>query len=211
MLVTAQDPVSLTEDYVMVERDVTQAIASDRSVSSSIDVDLISRTIEEASDDLRRISLTIHDNPELQFKEFHAHEVLTEYLKGQSGWDVTPSAYGLKTAFVAIFDSKNTGPVVSFNAEYDALVGIGHACGHNLIAIVSLGAALATAQVMKEHELGGKVVLFGTPAEGKFPVNISDSLIPSDIVRAYHTNELTESVPRRRWREDQTTEGRSIF
>ena len=211
MLVTAQRAVSSTEDYVMVERDVTQADASDRSVSSNIDVDLISRTIEQASDDLRRISLTIHDDPELQFKEFHAHEVLTDYLKGQSGWDVTLSAYGLKTAFVAIFDSKKKGPVVSFNAEYDALVGIGHACGHNLIAMVSLGAALATAQVMKEHELGGKVVLFGTPAEGKFPVNISDSLISSDIVRAYHASGMTDSVLRRRWRQDQTTEGRSIF
>ena len=48
----------------------------------------------------------------------------------------------------------------------DALTGIGHACGHNLIAIASLGAALAAARVLKENDLAGKVVLFGTPAEG---------------------------------------------
>lgn len=48
----------------------------------------------------------------------------------------------------------------------DALAGIGHACGHNLIAIVSLGAALAAARVAEESGLGGKIVLFGTPAEG---------------------------------------------
>jgi metal-dependent amidase/aminoacylase/carboxypeptidase family protein len=48
----------------------------------------------------------------------------------------------------------------------DALAGIGHACGHNLIAIVSLGGALATAKVLEMQNLGGKVVLYGTPAEG---------------------------------------------
>lgn len=49
----------------------------------------------------------------------------------------------------------------------DALTGLGHACGHNLIAIASVGAALATTEVMMERRLGGKVVLFGTPAEGE--------------------------------------------
>jgi len=48
----------------------------------------------------------------------------------------------------------------------DALTGLGHACGHNLIAVSSVGAALATAEVVKKHDLGGRVVLFGTPAEG---------------------------------------------
>jgi metal-dependent amidase/aminoacylase/carboxypeptidase family protein len=51
--------------------------------------------------------------------------------------------------------------------EKDALTGLGHACGHNLIAVASVGAALATAEVAMKRELGGKVVLFGTPAEGK--------------------------------------------
>lgn len=64
-----------------------------------------------------------------------------------------------------MYDSGRTGPVVSFNAEYDALKGIGHACGHNLIAVVSVGGALATAEVVKNEGLGGKVILFGTPAE----------------------------------------------
>jgi metal-dependent amidase/aminoacylase/carboxypeptidase family protein len=49
----------------------------------------------------------------------------------------------------------------------DALSGLGHACGHNLIAVSSMAAALATVHVVLEKELGGKVVLFGTPAEGK--------------------------------------------
>lgn len=67
---------------------------------------------------------------------------------------------------VAVFDT-GLGPTVSFNAEYDALKGIGHACGHNLIAVASVAGAVATAMVMEKHNLTGKVLLFGTPAEGK--------------------------------------------
>lgn len=136
----------------------------------------ISEHIETLSSDLRRISLSIHDCPELQYKEFHAHRVLTEHLQTCKGWNVTPSAYGIETAFVAVYDTGRDGAVVGFNAEYDALKGIGHACGHNLIAITSLGAALAAAETLKECGLVGKVVLFGTPAEGKA------FLIPIDIL-----------------------------
>ncbi|KAF3355642.1 Sulfite reductase [NADPH] flavoprotein component [Verticillium dahliae VDG1] len=57
------------------------------------------------------------------------------------------------------------GPVISFNAEYDALPGLGHACGHNLIATASVGGALATAEIMRAESLAGRVILFGTPAE----------------------------------------------
>ena len=81
-------------------------------------LDDISDHVESLSSNLRNISLSIHDNPELQFKEFHAHKVLTEYLSKQDGWEVTSSAYGIETAFVAVYDSGKKGPVVSFNAEY---------------------------------------------------------------------------------------------
>ena len=81
-------------------------------------LDAVDRTIGQLSADLRDISISIHDNPELQFKEHHAHKVLTEYLQKQEGWVVTPSAYGFETAFVATYDTGEKGPVVSFNAEY---------------------------------------------------------------------------------------------
>lgn len=125
----------------------------------------ISDHVDALSSDLRSISLDIHDHPELCYKEFYAHELLTKFLGQQEGWQVTPSAYDIKTAFVAVYDSGRAGPVVSFNAEYDALKGIGHACGHNLICIASLGGALVSGRLLREHQLGGKVVLFGTPAE----------------------------------------------
>jgi metal-dependent amidase/aminoacylase/carboxypeptidase family protein len=67
---------------------------------------------------MRPISLKIHDNPELNFKEFIAHETLTAFLKTRKGWDVTPSAYGIETAFIAVYDSGKEGSVISYNAEY---------------------------------------------------------------------------------------------
>ncbi|KAK7993063.1 Peptidase M20 domain-containing protein 2 [Apiospora marii] len=125
----------------------------------------INDAIGRISDTLWGVNKKIHDNPELGYKEFIAHDTLTSFMKSIDGWKVTPSAYGLKTAWVAVWDSGKKGPVVSFNCEMDALEGIGHACGHNLIATASVSAAVATAQVMKTHSLAGKVVLFGTPAE----------------------------------------------
>ncbi|KUJ09716.1 uncharacterized protein LY89DRAFT_597626 [Mollisia scopiformis] len=128
-------------------------------------LDFVSTYIESISETLRSISLKIHDNPELNFKEFIAHETLTKFMNTRKGWKVTPSAYRIKTAFIAVYDSGKKGPVISFNAEYDALTGIGHACGHNLIAIASVGAALAAGAAISKFNLPGKVILFGTPAE----------------------------------------------
>ncbi|KAK0255933.1 hypothetical protein LTS09_009235 [Friedmanniomyces endolithicus] len=145
--------------YVMVNPNVGHPTSSPDYFTA------ICAEVDNLSADLRTISLEIHDNPELQYKEFHAHKVLTEYLARKLGWTVTPSAYGIATAFVAVFDSGRKGAVVSFNAEYDALAGIGHACGHNLIAVMSVAGALATAKVMKDEGIAGKVMLFGTPAE----------------------------------------------
>ncbi|KAI1650619.1 uncharacterized protein F4817DRAFT_326818 [Daldinia loculata] len=125
----------------------------------------ISEFIDSIADDLWPVNKKIHDNPELGYEEFIAHETLTKFMASRPGWKVTPSAYGLATAWVAVFDSGKKGPVVSFNVEMDALDGIGHACGHNLIATASVAGGLATAKIMEEHQLSGKVVVFGTPAE----------------------------------------------
>ncbi|KXT01538.1 hypothetical protein AC578_4549 [Pseudocercospora eumusae] len=143
------------DDFIMIEHKEVDAPYLN-SISASVDA---------LSGDLRKVSLEVHDHPELGYKEFHAHEVLTKYMSQQKGWKVTPSAYGIETAFVAVYRSGKPGPVVSFNAEYDALKGIGHACGHNLICIASVGAALATAKLLAHQKLGGQVVLLGTPAE----------------------------------------------
>ncbi|CAG8666974.1 8391_t:CDS:10, partial [Ambispora leptoticha] len=113
----------------------------------------------------------IHSHPETALTEHFAHKILTEYLETK-GFLVTQHAYGLKTAFRAEFENKlddgsanDKVRTVSFNSEYDALPGIGHACGHNLIAISGVAAAYGVKQALKLLNIPGKVVLYGTPAE----------------------------------------------
>lgn len=80
------------------------------------------------------------------------------------GHKVTRHAFGLETSFVAEYGSG--GSVVAFNAEYDALPDIGHACGHNLISMMSIGAFLGVAKMLKAYPTQeGRVRLIGTPAE----------------------------------------------
>jgi len=78
------------------------------------------------------------------------------------GHNVTRHAYGLDTSFEVEFGQG--GALVIFNAEYDALPGLGHACGHNLIATCSIAAFLATVELLRSG-LEGRVRLLGTPAE----------------------------------------------
>lgn len=73
--------------------------------------------IENISDELWGINKKIHDNPELGYEEHKAHALLTSFLKSKTGWKVTTSAYGMDTAWVAVYDSGEKGPVVSFNVE----------------------------------------------------------------------------------------------
>ncbi|KAI0398367.1 hypothetical protein F5Y17DRAFT_63 [Xylariaceae sp. FL0594] len=157
----------LDDDYVFVERE--DAIGHYPGIpgkeAETGHLGEISDFLDDRANDLWAINKTIHDNPELGYNEFIAHKTLTSFMARQRGWKVTPSAYGLATAWVAVYDTEKKGAVVSYNVEMDALEGIGHACGHNLIATASVAAGLATAEILARHALGGKVVLFGTPAE----------------------------------------------
>ncbi|KAF7629513.1 hypothetical protein AFLA_013227 [Aspergillus flavus NRRL3357] len=125
-------------------------------------LDVIVHAIDAHDKELQLINEQIHKNPELAFEEFKAHDNITTLLE-DLGFSVTKHAYGLATAFVAEYGSG--GRVVAFNAEYDALPGIGHACGHNLIATSSIGAFLGVVAALKASTLPGRVRLIGTPAE----------------------------------------------
>lgn len=116
--------------------------------------------IERLTPRLLEVSHSIHANPELNFEEHHAHEVLTGVLEDE-GLPVERGAYGMPTAFDARAGAD--GPTIAICCEYDALPGIGHACGHNVIAAAGLGAGLAAARVAEE--MGGRVAILGTPAE----------------------------------------------
>ncbi|MGV0813145.1 M20 family metallopeptidase [Mycolicibacterium boenickei] len=110
--------------------------------------------------DLIELSHSIHAEPELAFAE-HRSCAKTQALVAEHGFEITPAAGGLDTAFRATYGS---GPlVIGICAEYDALPEIGHACGHNIIAASAVGTALALADVA--DDLGLTVVLVGTPAE----------------------------------------------
>ena len=113
-----------------------------------------------ARDVLVDLSRQIHARPELGYEEHFAHDLLTRVLEDE-GLSVTRSARGIDTAFEARAGSD--GPTVAVLCEYDALPAIGHACGHNVIAAAGLGAGLAAAALA--DELGGRVVVIGTPAE----------------------------------------------
>jgi hypothetical protein len=91
----------------------------------------------------------------------HAHDVLTAFME-QDGWHVKRQ-YHLDTAWVATFSHGNGGRVLGVNSEMDALPGVGHACGHNLIAIAGVAVSLAVKAALIEYDISGQVVLLGTP------------------------------------------------
>ena len=116
--------------------------------------------LDEARDTLLDLSHRIHANPELGFKEEKAARWLSEAL-AKAGFEVERGACGLPTAFVA---RAGNGPLhIAICAEYDCLPGIGHACGHNIIAAAGVGAGIAAAKVA--DEIGLTVSVIGTPAE----------------------------------------------
>ncbi|MFS0820862.1 M20 family metallopeptidase [Bacillus sp. 1P02SD] len=107
-------------------------------------------------------SHNIHANPEIGNEEFFASEQLTKILEDE-GFSVEKGVAGHETAFVARFKSEKPGPSIAFLAEYDALPGLGHACGHNIIGTLSVAAAVGLSKILTET--GGEAVVFGTPAE----------------------------------------------
>lgn len=118
--------------------------------------------IEARRDALIQISDTIHANPELGFQEFQAAELLSGVLE-QNGFSVERGVAGMETAFIAAAKGRDDGPILAFLGEYDALAGLGHACGHNIIGTAAVGAGLAMKAVLPE--LAGTVQVIGTPAE----------------------------------------------
>ena len=116
--------------------------------------------VDRHADQLLHASHEIHAHPELNFEEHFAHDLLVDQLRS-SGLDTTAHAYGVDTAFEASVGEQ--GFNVAVLCEYDALPGIGHACGHNVIATAGLGAGLAAAAVAQQA--GGRLRIMGTPAE----------------------------------------------
>jgi amidohydrolase len=124
--------------------------------------DTIVHAVDRLADELDALSRKIHDHPELAYQEEKACAWLAEFLAGK-GFKVEKGVAGVDTAFRATLET-GAGPTVAILCEYDALPGIGHACGHNVIATSGAGAGAALAAA-KEQLPRGRILVIGTPAE----------------------------------------------
>ena len=124
--------------------------------------DQINQHVDAIADELIEASHAIHANPELAFQEYFACETLTRLLE-KHDIAVDTGVFTLETAFESKLEGTGEGPTAAILAEYDALPGIGHACGHNIIATTALGAAMALRPLL--DQLPGRIRLIGTPAE----------------------------------------------
>ncbi|MFA6654289.1 MAG: M20 family metallopeptidase [Bacillota bacterium] len=118
--------------------------------------------IDQLEETLISISDQMYHEPELGHQEFKSSRLLTDFLE-KHGFEVETGICGMPTSFRATMRGKAHGPTVAILAEYDALPGIGHGCGHNIIGTAAVGAGAALASVI--DEIPGTILILGTPAE----------------------------------------------
>jgi amidohydrolase len=154
--------------------------------------------IDEARDELVELSRKIQANPEIAYEEVRAAWWVGDALEGH-GFEVQRGLGGLETAFEASLNGKSSGPVIALIAEYDALPGVGHGCGHSLIAAGAVGAAIGLRSAMPR--LDGTLKVFGTPAEectfepgGKIQLLDRDALDGVDACLMFHPWTATQLV-----------------
>ncbi len=148
-------------------------------------------SVESRADELFAIGCDIFDHPEYKREEYHAAELLTAYLEKQ-GFAVEKGLAGMPTAFRAVWERGKGGPSIGFMVEYDALVGLGHACGHHLQGPAGIGAALALREVCDKDV---KIVVYGTPDEehsgGKIDMAEQGFFTDVDVMFSCHTSGRT--------------------
>lgn len=159
------------------------------------DKKLIFTEIDQYADAFRDISRSVGSRPELGHEEFFASGLLCAELS-KYGFKVERGILDIETSFIASFDTVKPGPTVGFLCEYDALPEIGHACGHHLICSMSVAAAVGLKAALLESGLGGKIRIYGTPAEetrgAKVPMAAAGLFDDCDfalMAHPYHTFE----------------------
>jgi amidohydrolase len=154
----------------------------------------ISERVDARAQALDRLALEIHARPELAFEERFASSSLADYLESEKV-AVQRAAGGLETAFVAEIGSG--GPLVAILGEYDALPGIGHGCGHNLMGTAAVGAFLALRDTL--DGVRGRVRIVGCPAEergnGKVHLIRGGAFEGVDAALMYHPGDRDEIDP----------------
>ncbi len=154
----------------------------------------ISERVDARATALDRLALEIHARPELAFEERFASSSLADYLQSEK-ISVERGAGGLETAFVA--ETGSGDPVVAILGEYDALPGIGHGCGHNLMGTAAVGAFLALRDTV--DGVRGRVRVIGCPAEergnGKVQLIKGGAFEGVDAALMYHPGDRDEIDP----------------
>ena len=146
--------------------------------------------LDAVAAEARELALRIHANPEIGFEERRAAAWVTEALE-RHGFSVRRGVADIETAIVARAEGRRPGPTVGLIAEYDALAGLGHACGHNLMAAGMMAAAAALRAVLPD--LRGAVAYYGTPAEegggGKVLMLERGAFDGLDVALQYHAGD----------------------
>lgn len=123
----------------------------------------VTNNIDNQKDKYINISHSIFEHPEIGNEEFFASKLLEDTLENE-GFSLEKAVAGHPTSFIARKKSSlKSGSTVCYLAEYDALPNLGHACGHNIIGTASIAAAISLSKLI--DEIGGEIVVFGTPAE----------------------------------------------
>ncbi|MEN6559935.1 MAG: M20 family metallopeptidase [Acidobacteriota bacterium] len=152
----------------------------------------IAKAVEERRSDILDLSRRIHADPELAFEEVRTSRLLRSLLKAE-GFDLSPASEALPTSFRAVRSLSADGPRVTFTAEMDALPGLGHACGHNIIGTAGAYAAVVLKSAFADG-LAGTIEVVATPAEergsGKVRLIQDGVFARSDVVLQIHPHML---------------------
>lgn len=158
-------------------------------------MDILKR-VEEISGELDELRKFIYENPELGFEEYKSSKAHIDLLK-KHGFEIECPYMGCETSFKAVYDSKKEGRTVSYLSEYDALPGIGHGCGHNILGATATGAGIVLSKLI--DEIGGRVIVFGTAAEEvggtKIEIANSDELKDVDVAIEMHPASYNSLTP----------------
>lgn len=170
------------------------------------------KVIDEQAERLTKLSDAIWEHPETAFSEYNSSKLLIEYLK-EERFQVTSPAYGIETAFTASFGSGK--PVIGLLGEFDALAGLsqvsnvcekkplmeggnGHGCGHNLLGVGTLAAAVMVKSYLEETKTSGTVIYYGCPGEeggsGKAFMAREGAFEILDCALSWHPSELNRVI-----------------
>jgi amidohydrolase len=122
----------------------------------------VKKEIDTISERLIEISDWMYENPEYGCEEFEASKLLSQELN-KHGFTIEKPFHGMPTSFKATYRGKSSGPHIAILGEYDALEGIGHGCGHNIIGTAAIGAGIAVSKLM--DQINGELIVLGSPAE----------------------------------------------